>query len=117
MAASGREGVPLAADGVELSGDGSGNLQARVVGDEGDLFVGLDAQASSDRIARAVGVLGREGNATQLEDRLGCVDERGVRRRLQCGFGGSRDCSAGISVGYRTDRFSLSRCLHVVIVR
>ena len=43
------ECVPLAAEGGELRGEGCGDGFRGAVGDEGDLFAGVDAEAGADR--------------------------------------------------------------------
>ena len=47
------EGVPGAAQPGEFDGHGGGDLEAAPVGDEGDFFVRLDAQAGGDGVVRA----------------------------------------------------------------
>ena len=107
------EGVPRAADAVEFRDDGRGDLHARLVGDEGDLLRGPDVQTGGDGVARACGVLGREGDQAEIEDGLAHSLKHGVRRLLGRGC----NSSLGSSFRSRSGRIFLSRSLHVVILR
>src|SRR6266851_1347170 len=72
------EGVPGAADSVEFGGDGGGDGEAALVGDERDFFVWLDAQAGGDRVACAGGELGGEGSSAEIRCYGYCLINHGV---------------------------------------
>ncbi len=71
------EGVPGATDAVEFRDERGGDGEAALVGDEGDLFVGLDAQAGGDRVASAGGELGGEGGGAEVWCCLCCLIHHG----------------------------------------
>ena len=56
------EGMVLGADGFEFAGDGGGDFEAGLVGDDGNALGGLNAQADLDGVARARGELRVEGD-------------------------------------------------------
>ena len=60
------EGVPFATDAIQFVREGGGDGEAALVCDEGDFFIGLDAQAGSDGVARAGSELGREGGGAEV---------------------------------------------------
>ncbi len=67
------EGVPFAADAVQLACNGGGDGEAALVGDERDFLVGLDAQAGGDRVAGAGGELGGERGGAKVWYCLCCL--------------------------------------------
>ena len=59
-------GVPLAADAVELAGERGGDGEAALVGNEGDLLRGLNAQTGGDGVVRAGNELGGERSCAEV---------------------------------------------------
>lgn len=71
------EGVPGAADLVQLRDKGGGDGEAALVGDEGDLLVWLDTQAGRDGVASTWGELRGEGGGAEVWCCLRCLINHG----------------------------------------
>ena len=67
------EGVPGAADAIEFSDERGRDGEAALVGDESDLFVGLDAQAGGDGVAGAGDELGGKCGSAEVWCCLRCL--------------------------------------------
>jgi len=78
------EGVEGAGTFLQLGSDGGGDGFSDAVGDEGDFFVGLDAEAGEDGGAGA----GRE------------LRGKGLREQVRCGGGGGSDRGAPVWAKY-----------------